>query len=316
MARDTFESWIPDELGATPIEAFRQSSAVNTLARHEPMASDTKRVPRDGGFTVATVAKGAAYSESTSTNDYVELIARKIGGVERVAEEDLVDTTLRMQVLAVKERAAASAMGKFLDHAALGVTAASNGTTIPYTSLYYALTQNDSAAGYTANANLTATGGALEYADITATVGFVEGSEWADEGNLAWIAHPAFKGYLRGLLDGANRPIWQDSANSGIANGNVDRLLGYPIYWTRGARKHATATQSPTGNPLAFFGDVKSLIVGDPSLPGVPNGGMATVLQRAQTGVGFLTDETLMKATMRKAFTVGHITTWAVIEKS
>lgn len=314
MARDTFENWIPDELGSKPIVAFQQASAVDKLGRHEPMASDTKRVPRDGGFTVGTVAKGAAYGESTSTNDYVELIARKIGGVERVAEEDLTDPTV--DVLETKRIAAATAMAKFFDNATLGTTAAANGTTVPFTSIYYALTQNDAAAGYTANANLTATAGDLTYADITATVGLVEGSDFADESNLAWIAHPSFKGYLRGLLDGDDRPLWLPAGESGLAAGSPGTILGYPVYWSRGARKHATATQTPTGNPLALFGDVQTLIVGDAKLPGLPGGIMGTQLQRAATGVGFLTDETLMKAAMRKAFIAGHITTWAAIEKS
>jgi HK97 family phage major capsid protein len=317
MARDTFENWIPDELGATPIEAFRQTSVVNAVARHEPMASDTKRIPRDGGFTMGAVAKGAAVPESTSTNDTVELLATKFSGIARIAEEDLVDTTLRMGIIALKERAAATDAAKLLDNACLGVNAARNGGTIPFTSLYYALTQNDTAAGYTANANLIATGGAVTYDDLVATVGSIEASEWADEGNLAWVMHPAFKGYLRGLVDGAQRPLI-NSSNDSLATGFRPTLLGYPIYFSRGAKKTTVADSTPAAGdrPLAFFGDTKQLIVGDPSLPGMPTGGIQYALQSSANGVGFETHETLMRATMRKAFTVGHISTWAVIEKS
>jgi HK97 family phage major capsid protein len=310
MARDTFENWIPDELGSKPVVAFQQKSAVDALGAHEPMASDTKRVPRDGGFTVGTVAKGSAYGESTSTNDYVELIARKIGGVERVAEEDLTDPTV--DVLETKRIGAATAMARFFDNATLGVTAAANGTTIPYTSLYYALTQNDAAAGYTANANLLATGGALAYDDLNDTLSLIETSDFADEERLAWIGHPSFKGYLRGLKDSTGNPIWRE----GVAGASPDTILGYPVRWTRGAKKHATANQAPTGNPLLFIVDTGLLRVGDAKLPGLPTGVMGTQLQRAAQGVGFLTDESLMKAAMRKGFAVGHITGAAVIEKS
>lgn len=310
MARETFENWIPDELGSKPVVAFQQTSVVDRLATHEPMNSDVKRIPRSGGFTVGTVAKGAAYSESTSTNDYVELIARKIGGVERVAEEDLTDPTV--DVLAVKRTEAATAMARFFDQATLGTTAAANGTTVPFTSLFYALTQAETYGGYTGNDNVITTAGALTYADLTSTVGDVEGSDYAGDG-LVWIAHPAFKGHLRGLLDGDDRPLWQPSGQAGIAGGNVDSLLGYPIYWTRGARKHATATATPTGDPLMFFGDPSFLRVGDAKLPGLPGGVMGTQLQRAATGVGYLTDEALMKAAMRKAFITGVVNTWAVI---
>lgn len=310
MARDTFENWIPDELGSKPVVAFQQTSAVDALGAHEPMASDTKRVPRDGGFTVGTVAKGSAYGESTSTNDYVELIARKIGGVERVAEEDLNDPTV--DVLETKRIAAGNAMAKFFDNATLATTAVANGTTVPFTSLYYALTQNDTAAGYTANANLLATAGALSYDDLNDTLSLVEGSDFVDESRLAWIAHPAFKGYLRGLKDADNNPIWRE----GVAGASPDTVLGYPVRWTRGAKKSATASQAPTGNPLMFIVDAGLLRVGDAKLPGLPTGVMGTQLQRAATGVGFLTDEALMKAAMRKGFAVGHITGTAVIEKS
>ncbi len=313
MARDTFENWIPDELGSKPIVALQQASAVDKVGRHEPMASDTKRVPRDGGFQVGAVAKGSAYGESTSTNDYVELIARKIGGVERVAEEDLTDPTV--DVLETKRVGAATATAKFFDNAALGTTAVGNGTTVPFNSLYYLLTQNDANAGYTANANLTATAGALTYAHLSDALADVEGSDFADEGGIVWLAHPSFKGYLRGLVDLDGRPLWQPGVGvQGIAGGAPDTILGYPVHWTRGARKHATATQTPTGNPLLFVGDANSLIVGDAKLPGLPTGVMGTQLQRAASGVGFLTDETLMKAAMRKAFVVGHITTWSCIE--
>ncbi len=313
MSRDTFENWIPDELGSKPVVAFQQTSIVDRLGAHESMSSDTKRVPRSGGFTVGTVAKGAAYGESTSSNDYVEMIARKIGGVVRVAEEDLVDPVT--DVLTVKRTEAATAMAKFFDNATLGVTAAANGTTVPYTSLYYALTQNETYGGYTGNDNLVATAGALTYADLSGSLTKIEGSEYAGD-NLVWIGHPMFKGYLRGLLDGDDRPLWQASGQAGIAGGNVDMLLGYPIYWTRGARKHATATSNPTGNPLLFFGDPATLRVGDAKLPGLPTGVMGTQLQRAANGVGYLTDEALMKAAMRKAFVCGVVNTWSVIEKS
>lgn len=316
MARDTFENWIPDELGSQVLTEFAQTSVVDAIARHEVMNSDTKRIPRDGGFTVGAIAKGAAYSESTSTNDYVEMIARKIGGAERIAQEDLADTTAREGVLAAKRVGAANALARVFDNAALGTTAAANGTTVPYDSLYYRLTQNDSAAGYTANANLTATGGALTYDDLNAALTAVEASNWADPANIVWVADPAFRGLLRGLVDLEGRPLL-DSQAAGVVSSSTTgpqlNLLGYPVYWTRGARKHATAVKAPTGNSLLFVGDAKSLIVGDASMEGLPSGSMGTAISRE---AGFLTDEIVMKAAFRRGFAVTNITSWAVVEKS
>lgn len=45
MARQTFEDWIPEEWGGAVISKIRATSAVEDLARHEPMGTDTKHVP-------------------------------------------------------------------------------------------------------------------------------------------------------------------------------------------------------------------------------------------------------------------------------
>jgi hypothetical protein len=45
-----------------------------------------------------------------------------------------------------------------------------------------------------------------------------------------------------------------------------------------------------------------------------PNPGFA--LQRANSGVGFLTDEALLKAAMRRGFKVGAVPAFAVFEKT
>lgn len=313
MARDTFEAWIPDELGSKPIVEFGQTSAVEAVASHEPMASDLKRVPRDGGFTVGSVAKGSAYGESTSSNDYVELIARKIGGIERVAEEDLVDPTV--DVLETKRIAAANAMARYFDNSTLATTAAGDGSAVLYTSVYKTI--RTAAAGipggnYAADANYIATAGALDYDDISNLLSLVEGSTYVDDARLVIIAHPAFKGFLRTIKNTQGDPIWRQ----GIAGQSPDDVLGYPVRWSRGAKTSAVSTQNPTGNPLMFIGDAARLLVGDATLPGVPTGGMGSQLQRAATGVGFQTDESLMKVAMRKGFAVGHPTAWAVIEKT
>jgi hypothetical protein len=46
MARQTFEDWIPEEWGGAVVTKVRAISAVEALARHEPMTTDTKHVPR------------------------------------------------------------------------------------------------------------------------------------------------------------------------------------------------------------------------------------------------------------------------------
>lgn len=311
MGRETFESWKVVEAGSDPIQALVRESAVEAWGRPEVMNSDTKQVPRSGDFAIAAVAKGAAYGETAGTNDYVELIARKAGGVLRVAEEDLLDGSV--DVLATKRVDAARNMAKFFDNATLATTAAANGTTVLYTSVYKALRTANAATGYTADANYvgTAAGVAVSYANLSKVVGLYEESDFYDASNTIVIASPAFRTVLRDTLDSQNRPIFADSVNGGLPT-----LFGYPLHLSQGARTSAVNTQNPTGNPILVIGNRNLLIKGMARLsPEIvsPNPGFS--LQRANNGVGYLTDEALMKAAMRRGFAVGHEKGFALLER-
>jgi len=308
MARETFEDWIAVETGDVAITALVRESAVEALGRPEPMASDTKQVPRSGDFAIAAVAKGSPYGETSGTNDYVELIARKAGGVARIAEEDLLDSS--SDILATKRNDAARNMAKFFDNATLATTGAVNGTTVLYTSVYKAVRTTNSATGYIADAHYT--GSAVTYAGLSATLAFYEDSDWFDEGNTFVIASPSYKAGLRGVVDGENRPIFIEGVT-----GAQQTLFGYPITWSRGARTSPTNTSSPAGNPILVVGNRDLLIKGLAKLTpyiATPNPGFA--LQRGNTGVGFLTDEALLKAAMRRGFAVGNEQGVAVHEKT
>lgn len=308
MSRETFEDWIAVETGDSAIQALVKASVTERLGRPEPMASDTKQVPRSGAFAITAVAKGAAYGETSGTNGYVELIARKAGGVCRIAEEDLLDSSV--DILSVKRNDAARNMALFFDNATLGCSAAANGTTVLYTSVYKAVRTTDSGTSYTADDNYVS--GSASYDNLSSTLGKVEDSIWFDESNLFVAASPAFKQVLRGIKDDNGNPIFQQGSG-----GSPDMLFGYPIEWTMGARTSATNTATPAGNPLIIIGNRDLLIKGMAKLSptiATPNPGFA--LQRANTGVGFLTDEALMKAAMRRGFAVGAANAFAVFEKT
>lgn len=308
MSRETFEDWIPVETGSTAIQALVRESAVEALGRPESMASDTKQVPRSGNFAIAAVAKGAAYGETSGTNDYVELIARKAGGVLRVAEEDLLDSNV--DILAIKRNDAARNLAKFFDNATLATSGAANGTTVLYTSVYKAIRTSNSAVSYTADANYTS--GAATYANLSAMLANYEASEFFDDGNTFVIASPAFKAALRNVVDGQSRPIF------GVGSqGAPDVLFGYPVTWSYGARVSATNTSAPSGNPIMVVGNRDLLIKGMARLsPNIASANPGFALQRGNTGVGFLTDEALLKAAMRRGFAVGNENGMAVFEKT
>lgn len=309
MARETFEDWIPVETGDAAIQALVRASAVEQLGRVEVMNSDTKQVPRSGEFAIAAVAKGASYSETSGTNDYVELIARKVGGVVRVAEEDLLDGTV--DILAVKRQDAARNMAKFFDNATLATSGTANGTTILYTSVYKAIRTTNSGVSYTADTNYVS--GSATYANLSSTFGKVEDSDWFEDDQLFVAASPSYKQTIRGIVDTQGRPIFQESAVAGAP----DTIFGYPIAWSMGARVSGTNTYAPTGNPLMVVGNRRLLIKGMAKLsPQIADANPGFKIQRAGDGVGFLTDEALLKAAMRRGFCVGHEKAFAVFEKT
>lgn len=310
MARDTFEDWIPVELGDQAIQALAENSAVEQYARRENMISDTKQVPRDGGFTVANVAKGGSYGESTSTNDYVELIARKVGGAERIAEEDLNDPTV--DVLATKRAAAARALAIDYDNSSLAVTAAGNGTTVNFNSVYYTLSQNGSGsqAAYVANANITQVTATnmitiTGYDALNTMLNLYEEGDFFDDPNTVVIAHNRFKKYLRGMKDSNGDPVLVATGRTVLGRPTYE-VFGYPLSFTFGARTSAVDSQSPTGNPLLIVANKNMLLRGVRALaPQIPADGVGFGLQRANVGIGFLSDESLMKAAIRRAFALG-----------
>ena len=312
MARETFDNWIPVELNDRAIQALARASVTERLGRAEPMASDTKQVPRSGAFAIGAVAKGAAYGETAGVNDRVQMIARKIGGAIRIAEEDFLDSPV--DLMATKRVDAARNMALFFDNATLGTSAAQNGTTVLYDSVYKAVRTTDANVSYTADANYVS--GSATYTNLSNTLGKLEDSIWFDESQLFIAASPVFKSVFRNIVDNNGRPIFISQAG-GSQDGPRDLLFGYPVEWTLGARVSGTNTAAPTGNPLLVIGNRDLLIKGNAKLsPQIAGSNPGFAVQRAAQGVGFLTDEALMKAAMRRGFVVGAANAFAVFEKT
>lgn len=298
MARETFESWLPEEYDSAVLSAVRNASVIERVARSVPMGSDTKKVARSGGVAVGAIAKGASYPESTATNDTVILDAVKIGQAVRIAEEDIDDSFV--DLLDIKKADFGTSYGVYLDNATLGTTAASNGGTVPFNSVYRVLSQADAGQGYTANANIIKTAGALTYADLSDVLAKVESGLYA--ANTVVIAHPSFKASLRTLADTAGRPIFIQ----GLA-GTPDTIFGLEIQWSRGAVTSATASATPAGNPLLIVGNSDFLLLGNRSP-------LESMFIDPRDGLAALTDEAILKFRARKAFTVGSPNAFAAIE--
>lgn len=320
MAAIDVDDWLVEEQGSEVIKRLDESSVAETWLRSTPMRGETKTEPRMANMSVAVVAKSGTYSEDASVNDEITLTARKFGSALRIAEEDIDDNIVN--VLDAKKTSWATTFAILFDNAVFGVSAAENGTTIPFTSIYRALNTTNSATGYTADANIVTvesgdfdgTTADLGYDKISDTMSKVEGSGYADSRN-GFVAHPVFKGLIRKLKDADGRPIFEPAPRQG----SPDTLFGYPIRWSNGAVVAATAlaTQAANiagagvhgtaGNPLLFFGNPDFAIVGKRSGP-------ESVVIDGKDGLAALTDESILKVRARRAFAVAHEKAWACLE--
>lgn len=313
MARNTLEAWLREEQGSDVIRRLNEQSVAESWLRSTPMNGTTKSEPRMADMGVAVVAKGAAYGEDTGLNDEVLLTARKFGSALRIAEEDIDDQIA--DVIANKKASWGNSFAILFDNAVFGVSAAENGTTVPFTSIYKSLKTTNASTGYTANANVltTGVGSAVTYDKLSDLAALVEGQGYADSRN-GYVAHPIFRGLIRKIKDSAGNPIFTPSPRVG----DPDSIFGYPVRWSNGAVVTATATATQAavilggaagtaGNPLIFFGNPDFAIVGKRSGP-------ESVLIDGRDGLSALTDETILKMRARRAFVLGHEKAWAVLE--
>jgi HK97 family phage major capsid protein len=310
MARNTYEAWIPEEFGSNVIQKVKQLSAVEAYGQPVPMSTQTKSTPRSAGVGVGMVSKGGTYSEDVSSNDDVVLRVQKFGKAIRIAEEDIDDSLA--DVVNSKTVDWGTAYAKTLDNACLAVTAAKGTSGCAFDSLYYLLTQTDSATSYTSNDNITqtATGGAATYTNLSVAAGIYESGDYFDEAESLVIAHPAYKKLLRGVLDDQHRPIFQEGS-TGVPGGgqgrSADTIFGYRAHWSLGAKTSAAPTSTPTGNPLLIFCNPMYLLLGIRSGP-------ETVFIDGRSGLAALTDESILKMRSRRAFAPGVEQAFSILE--
>lgn len=303
--------WIPIEYDSDVVQRVMMDSAVERFGRPVPMKTATKEIPRSAGITVTV---GTTYSADSSTNDKVTLTARRFISQFVVDEDDLADASSRMDVIKTKADDWAISYADTFDNACLGVSAAENGTTAPFTSMYKQLRTTDSAVSYTADDNyltwdddLYATiassvfdTGSL-YAKLSATFRLVErGKYWSLADSLV-IAAPGWRDALRLTVDGQGRPIFI----AGTA-GTPDTLFNVPIAWSRGCRVSGSLTDSPTGADLLYFVNKRYMAKGIRSGPET-----RTDAPRAQDS----TDDYAVKFRSRRGFKLTHPAAAAVLQR-
>lgn len=299
------DDWIPEEWGGAVIQKIQRTSAVEALARHESMGTDTKHVPRSAGMDIHHIGKGGAYGEDANLNDQVLLTARKLGQGIALAEEDMADTAKFVSILETKQLDWATSYAKAFDNATLGVTGAESNVASddrPFTSLYRSLATTQASLGYVANDNITLSGtGGVTYDHVNLAFNDYENGDYFDEGDTVVIASPHFRKVLRGIKDTQGTPIFV--RGQGGDAGTPDTVFNVPVRWSQGCRLSAAMTHAPVGRPFMVVGNARFLIVGDRSGPeSVP---IPANISKA--------DEAFLKMRARRGFTVGHPKAFAIL---
>ncbi|MFE5786080.1 phage major capsid protein [Rhodococcus erythropolis] len=282
---------MPEEFGSEVIAAVEASSAVENYGRRINMNTDTRKVARIGESEVTVVAKNSAYPEDAVNLDSVLLDTVKFGGRNILAEEDIADSNVN--IIAELQKQWAISYGKTVDNACLGTTAAGNGGTVPFNSVYREVSQS-------AAAHKIATAGPVTYDKISQTFGKVEQGGFFSDSDVIVIAHTSLKESLRGLVDGNGRPLFIEQ----VSATQPATLFGYKLQFSDGAKTSAKNEQNPTGNPLLVVGNRQHLILG------VRSGPESLISHDA----GFATDEPQLKMRARRAFAVGRAKAFGILE--
>lgn len=317
MARNVLDGtgWLVEQRDSNVVKAFRRTSVVEAEFRTITMTANTVEIPRIEDMDVEFIAKGAAYPEDQSSADTMTISAKKIGGVLRIAEEDVEDDKLANYV-DEKKTSAGSSFAKKVDNAALGTSAAASGVTVPFTSVYRALTTADATTGYTANANhvpMTVAQSADIDDYISTALGLLEDGDYFNEDDLVWVASPRFRKMIRDLKDTTGRRLFVNDIVNGRA---VPRLFDIPLRFTRGATVTATPATNPTtgtgvkgtaGNALLFLVQKNAAVFGRRKA-------FESVYIPGRDGLSALTDEDILKVRARIASGVTIPGAHAVIE--
>ncbi len=299
------DNWIPIEWDSEVIMRVLKASAVEALAEKHTMNTSTKRILRQQGYTVTV---GKQYTRDDSDLDYVTLTARRFMGQSVLDEDDTADAAMIVDTVTKRAADWAVSYATALDNACLGVTATEDGTNAPFTSVYNAIKTNDTAAGYTANANYVNHAGAASaaYDDLSATLKLVETSDYWDGNNALIIAHPAFRDVLRRVKDNNGTPIFVQG--QGGDSGQPDTLFGVEIFWSRGAKTSPAVSSAPSGNPLLVFVGNRQLLK-----LGVRSGPESRMdVADAHSNV----DDIAVKFRSRRGFQLGHVKAFSVLEKT
>jgi phage protein U len=272
------------ETGSPVVQTLQKQSAVELLASRRTMTTNSQRIFGTLSAANSVIPKGSFYPEHVGSNTSFLLEATKSGQAFPLTDEDLADEGSYINAVNQIGTAWAAKYATWLDNATLGVSGGPGvpDTTVPYTSVYYSV--RHTVGSYTANDNYSSTTSALLAAVSTtpSTGGYnilsnflatAEDNDEYDEANTVIIAHRSFRTLFRSVKNSQGDPMFFGGATtvSGTLEGapvrSADLLFNIPIVWSNGARVSATASDTPTGNPLMIVANRNQLLLGVRSGP-------------------------------------------------
>lgn len=216
--------FVPEEMSSRIIDLRYRYGVFRRFADVEPMASDTKKIPRrKSGVTAYALGEGAAFTESDIDFTEVQLVAKKWGALVKVSDELDEDSIISFADRVVGEMAWAFAK-KEDESGFIG-----DGTST-YNGISGIVTKANTASH--AGALYTTPTGIIAYSDLTlAHFETMAGQlpSWADDtGDVAWYCHKvAWANSILGLMNAVGGQTMAD-----LGNGPEMMFMGYPVRFT------------------------------------------------------------------------------------
>ncbi len=234
---------VPEEFGMAIIDLREEYGVFRREAEIEPMASDTKTVPRvTGGLTAYYVDEGIEFTASDMAWDQVRLVVRKLACLSKYSSELNEDSIISIADKLAKKMGEAFA-SKEDDAGFLG-----DGTST-YGGISGLITE---CAAATATVVTALTGNtafsSLDLVDFESMIGKLP--QYAEGPDAKWyISKPGWAASMLRLIDAAG-------GNTGamIAGTSPKEFLGYPVVISQ--KMNTTLTTQTSTNGLAYLGNL------------------------------------------------------------
>lgn len=250
---------VPDEFSTTLIDLREQYGVLRRHAHIEPMARDTKLIPRrTGGVTTYWVGEGATITASDMSLDQVGLTAKKLVALTVFSNELSEDSFISIGDMLARE--IAYAFAKAEDAAGFngdGTSTYGGITGITQKFLGLSATRANIAGLHIADGNLPSE---VLLADLVKVPGILP--EYVDTDSCAWYMHKSYYWNVGMRLALAAGGVTAYEINN-TAYTKSPMLLGYPVIYVQ-SMTSAVGDAAATDLVTILFGDLsRAVALGD-----------------------------------------------------